>query len=80
MSLLIRLAQLAYADRLLARHSAYNGGGLRMAKTVSGTTTAFTWGASQDVPLLLADGTASYIYGPGGMPLEQVTATPGLVA
>lgn len=53
----------------------YNGDGLRMAKTVSGTTTTFTWDTNQGLPLLLTDGTTSYIYGPSGLPLEQATAT-----
>jgi RHS repeat-associated protein len=54
---------------------AYDGGGLRMSKTVSGTATAFTWDTHSHLPLLLADGTTSYVYGPGGLPLEQVTAS-----
>ena len=48
---------------------AYNGDGLRMSKTVSGTTTQFSWDQSGD---LLADGANSYIYGPGGVAIEQV--------
>jgi hypothetical protein len=50
---------------------AYNGDGQRMSKTVGGTTTQYTWSGG----LLLGDGTASYIYGPGGMVLEQVQGT-----
>jgi RHS repeat-associated protein len=53
----------------------YNGDGLRMAKTVSGTAEAFTWQDAGALPLLIADGTAFYIYGPEGLPLEQVTRT-----
>lgn len=53
---------------------AYNGDGLRMSRTVSGTATAFTWDTSQELPLLLTDGTASYVYGPNGLPIAQVTA------
>lgn len=52
----------------------YNGAGLRMSKTVSGTTTQFTWGDAEGLPLLLVDGTTNYIYGPGGLPLEQITS------
>jgi RHS repeat-associated protein len=67
------------ANRLTAYGTAatyaYNGDGLRTAKIVSGTTTAFTWDTSQGLPLLLTDGTTSYVYGPGGLPLEQVTAS-----
>src|SRR5437773_1112548 len=49
----------------------YNGDGTRMSKTVSGSTTAFTW---DDTGSLLSEGTISYIYGADGLPLEQVTS------
>ena len=56
---------------------AYNGGGLRMSKTVSGATTDFAWNTTGSVPLLIAAGTTYYLYGPGGQPIEQLTgATP----
>lgn len=54
---------------------AYNGDGLRTAKTVSGTTTAETWDTSTSTPALLMDGSTAYIYGPDGLPIEQVTAS-----
>jgi len=54
---------------------AYNGDGLRMSKTVKGTTTAFSWDLSLSTPLLLSAGTSNYVYGPGGLPLEQITGT-----
>jgi len=54
---------------------AYNGDGLRQSKTVSGTTTQETWDISGELPLLITDGTTNYIYGPGGMPIEQVAGT-----
>ena len=54
---------------------AYNGDGLRQSKTVSGTTTQQTWDVSGELPLLIADGATNYIYGPGGMPIEQVAGT-----
>ena len=50
----------------------YNGDGLRMSKTVNGTPTDFAWDLSGGVPLLLQDGVTSYVYGPGGLPLEQI--------
>ena len=53
---------------------AYNGEGLRTAKTVSGTTTPFVWAALGGVPLLLKDGADSYVYGPGGTPLQRIAA------
>ncbi len=48
---------------------AYDGNGLRASQTISGTTTHMTWSPGEE---LLNDGTNSYIYGPRGMPIEQV--------
>ena len=50
---------------------AYDGDGLRTKKTVGSTVTTFTWDGSA-TPDLLSDGTTSYLYGPGGIPVEQV--------
>jgi len=56
----------------------YNGDGLRYRKSHSvGPFTVnedYTWDVMAGLPLLLQDGTASYIYGPGGQVLEQVRA------
>src|SRR5438874_1619024 len=52
----------------------YNGDGLRLSKTVSGTTQAFTWDEAEGLPSLLVDGTTNYVYGPSGLPLEQVSS------
>jgi RHS repeat-associated protein len=51
----------------------YDGDGLRMSKTVDGVTSQFTWDQSGSLPLLLSDGTNAYVYGPGDMPIEQIT-------
>jgi RHS repeat-associated protein len=56
----------------------YNGDGLRVAKNnCAGPCyyTGYIWdvGVEAGLPLLLQDGEASYIYGPGGMILEEVT-------
>jgi RHS repeat-associated protein len=51
---------------------AYNGEGLRTSQTINGTTDYFAWDQAEAVPLMLSDGTNSYIYGPGGMPVEQI--------
>ncbi|MGQ0744398.1 MAG: RCC1 domain-containing protein [Acidimicrobiales bacterium] len=55
---------------------AYNGDGLRMAKTTGTNTTAFTWDASASLPLLLSEGSGasrvSYVYGPGDQPLVRI--------
>jgi hypothetical protein len=52
---------------------AYNGDGLRMSKTVNGTTTQQTWNTAEGLPLLIQDGTIKEIDGLGGLPLEQIT-------
>jgi RHS repeat-associated protein len=49
----------------------YNGDGLRTAKIVGGTNTTETWDLADPTRLLLVDDTTSYLYGPGGLPLEQ---------
>jgi YD repeat-containing protein len=70
------------ANRLTAYGSTatyrYNGDGLRMSKTVSGISEPFTWDNSGSLPLLIVDGTPSYVYGTDGLPLEQVTASGAL--
>ncbi|HEX7408114.1 MAG TPA: hypothetical protein VF515_10775 [Candidatus Binatia bacterium] len=45
---------------------AYNGDGLRTAKTAGGPAEAFAWDARGRVPLLLQDGSSAYLHGPGG--------------
>jgi RHS repeat-associated protein len=57
---------------------AYDGSGLRQSKTVSATTSQFVWNPRGGLPVLLQEkagaGTAvNYIYGPGGLPVEQIT-------
>ena len=52
----------------------YNGDGLRVTKTVAGTARPIAYDIAEGMPLILNDGTSSYIYGPGGIPIEQVTA------
>ncbi|HXA30546.1 MAG TPA: RHS repeat-associated core domain-containing protein [Candidatus Angelobacter sp.] len=54
---------------------AYDGTGLRMSKTTGITTTQYLWDAAGSLPLLLRDGTTGLVYGPGGMPLEQIAGT-----
>jgi len=52
---------------------AYNGDGVRVSQTVHGEGTHFVWGGSQEAPELLQGGSTSYIYGPGGLPIEQIS-------
>jgi len=51
----------------------YDGNGLRATQTISGTTTYLAWDMAEELPLILNDGTNSFIYGPGGLPIEQIT-------
>jgi RHS repeat-associated protein len=53
---------------------AYNGEGLRASQTISGTTTYLTWDMTEGLPLILGDTTNSYIYGPDGLPVEQISS------
>ncbi len=57
----------------------YDGTGLRASQTVTGTTTYLVWSLAESVPLLLSDGTNSYIYGPLGLPVEQINNSTGAV-
>ena len=57
------------------RSYVYNGDGLRMSKTVAGTTTAFAWDQSGSTALLIAAGADYYMYGPDGQPIEQLKGT-----
>lgn len=52
----------------------YDGDGLRTSKSSAGGAQSFTWDVAASVPLLLSDGTTSYIYGPGGRPVEHIDA------
>jgi RHS repeat-associated protein len=55
---------------------AYDGNGLRQSKSTGGSTTEFAWNDSGSLPLLLQEttgsDTTSYVYGPTGLPLEEV--------
>lgn len=52
----------------------YNGDGLRTSQTISSVTSYLAWDTADTLPLVLNDGTNSYIYGPGGAPIEQVSS------
>jgi len=53
---------------------AYDGMGLRASEKVSGAKTQLTWDVTEELPLLLYDGTRYYIYGPDGLPFEQIAS------
>ena len=52
----------------------YNGDGLRTSETASTGTQHFTYDTVASVPEVLNDGNNSYIYGPNGLPIEQVSS------
>jgi RHS repeat-associated protein len=54
---------------------AYDGNGLRASQTISGVSTYLSWDASGSLPLILNDGQSSFIYGPHGLPVEQISST-----
>jgi len=56
----------------------YNGDSLRASKTVGGVTTKFVYDTAEGLPRILTDGASYYLYGPDGVPFEQVT-TAGVV-
>ncbi len=53
---------------------AYDGNSLRASQTISGTTSYLVWDMTEGLPLMLSDETNSYIHGPGGVPVEQVSS------
>ena len=51
----------------------YDGSGLRSSRTSGSTTQHFAWDVEGSVPLLLTDGSTSYIYDDAGVPVEQIS-------
>ena len=51
----------------------YDGNGLLASRTVGLTTTHLVWDPTESPGLLLSDGEDSYVYGPGGLPFEQIS-------
>lgn len=52
----------------------YDGNGLRASETIGSETKHLTWQLTGSLPLLLSDGTNSYIYGPQETPVEQINS------
>lgn len=51
----------------------YNGDGLRMAKVVGATSELYAWDQRQrNLPVIIQDGTVSYIYGPAQVLVERI--------
>jgi RHS repeat-associated protein len=57
-----------------ARYS-YNGDGLRMSSATGSVVSRHTWDITPEVPEITSDASNSYIYGPDGLPIEQITQT-----
>lgn len=54
---------------------AYDGAGRLTASSSGGSTRRFVWDSVGDVGRLIQDGSTSYVYGPDGLPLEQIDGT-----
>jgi RHS repeat-associated protein len=52
----------------------YDGTGLRASQTKGKITSYLTWDQAEGPPAVLNDGTNSYVYGPGDVPLEQINS------
>ena len=52
-----------------------NGNNLRQSRTAGGVITPFTWATAGKLPLLLDDGTHTYLYGPSLSPIAQIDDT-----
>jgi RHS repeat-associated protein len=50
----------------------YDGNGLRASAAINGTTQHFAWDISSSLPLMLTDGSTSYVYDDTGNPVEQI--------
>jgi RHS repeat-associated protein len=53
---------------------AYNGDELRTSETTGEGTKYIAWDEAESLPLLLSNGSYSFIYGPGGTPVEQISS------
>ena len=52
----------------------YDGDGQRTTVTRRGAVQNLTWDRSTSTPVLLGDSTSTYVYGPDGVPVEQLDA------
>lgn len=66
----------SFARGSTAATYSYNGDGLRLSKTVSeGARRSHVWNVAEGLPTMLVDGGTRYVTGPGGLPLERISAT-----
>jgi RHS repeat-associated protein len=52
----------------------YSGDGLRIGADDGSSAKEFSWDRSGDLPMMLHDGSTSYIYGPAGTPVAEIAA------
>jgi len=52
----------------------YDGTGLLSTETRNASTYPMVWDSTSGLPLLLRKGSDYFIYGPGGLPIERITA------
>ena len=50
----------------------YDGRGTRTSRTIGALTQRFAWDTHAGLPVVLTDGTTSYLYDDSGTPIEQV--------
>jgi RHS repeat-associated protein len=58
----------------IAESFAYDGTGLLASRTVGLSTRHLVWDLTQSPELLLSDGEDSYVYGPNGLAVEQISS------
>jgi RHS repeat-associated protein len=58
----------------IAEDFSYDGNGLLASRTVGSSTKHLVWDQGESPASLLSDGEDSYVYGPGGLPFEQITS------
>lgn len=54
-----------------------NGDGLRVSRTHDGNTAQLTWSTVSSLPLVLDDGTTTYVYGPNSSPVIAIDNATG---
>lgn len=55
----------------------YDANNLRQSQTINGAKASLTWDTAEQLPVLLEDETNNYVYGPAGMPVEQIPVSGG---
>ncbi len=69
----VQVSNLSSVQAQVNASYSYNGDGLRVSKTMNGSSESFTWDLVAGPPLLLQDGNTELIYGPQGSPIEQIS-------